>query len=448
MKKSILLSLIIILFISCSEKEVNIQSLVERNGLMYEVNNSAPFSGKVFQKFNNEQFKMIGHYEKGEKTGEWIHYYSNGQIKKKVHYKNNILNGKYETYTENGDPLIKTNYLNGNYDGNYLEYNNRNTLLRDINYKNGQYQGSYKEYNNNGTLITETNYNNDLIEGKYLNYYDNGNIHYSYSMHQGNYVDDYKEYNKDGTIRKHKYYDKDGKKTNKGKWTIYYDTKWNEVGNPSEFYRIIDFTNNSNNNTIKVKDYYNNGSVQMEGTYSSIEPDIKDGIFKWFSKDGIVTMKGNYINGVKEGVWETYYDRKNIEGSFIKERAHYKNGKLNGKYNYWLNPNYSYADYSNENLNIYPELLKYHPQTNDGYWKLYGQLNNGKLNGKWKVWIMNRSNNCWYKLNLYVEYIWDNGNPVNNYANNKTYNATGLVINRYYEYAENIAKTTKPLYCR
>jgi antitoxin component YwqK of YwqJK toxin-antitoxin module len=425
--KKIVFLFTILLIISCSEKEVKLKSLVERNGLAYAINDDEPYSGIAFDKFSNEQFRIKGKYKDGKKTGEWIEYYENGQVKKKENFENGNYNGVFEKYNNQGSPLLLTNYKKGNFDGNYKEFEDgdlslecnykegslngnykrysNGILLLDCNYKNGNYNGTYKTYNKNGVTTIETSYKDGSIDGKYIERFDNGNNKLEYSMNEGNYIDDYLYYNIDGTVKKHEFYKNDGTKINKGKWTIYYDEKWDEVSNPDEYYRIINFTNEGKESL--VKDFYNNGKVQMEGEYSSIDPDIENGVFKWYSKKGELTMKGHFVNGKRDGVWETYYKTDNYAGTKIKEIATFKDNILNGKYIKWKGG----IDFDNSNT-----FVSFSPQAN--HWKYEGFLKNGKLDGIFKVWIIYTTNttasfdykpSCRYRMDFYTTCKFNNG---------------------------------------
>ena len=139
------LLLILISITSCSEKGVLSSTLVERNGIMHEVNNDNPFSGKVFDKYENQQFKMIGQYSKGLKTGTWEYYKDNGQI------------------TE------KSDFYNGKLD-------DKNILLESKNYKQGKFDGIYEIFRNKRVVINKGLYKNGAKSGKWIEQYDKDNI--------------------------------------------------------------------------------------------------------------------------------------------------------------------------------------------------------------------------------------------------------------------------------
>ena len=105
--------------------------------------------------------------------------------------------------------------------------------------------------------------------------------------------------------------------------------------------RIIQFDNN--NSLYHVWDYYPNGQLQMEGSYSSFDKQIKEeslwcnyrtntkeGEFKVWYKDGQIKSKTIFLHGLRHGLYECWYSngqRESIEN--------YVNGQEQGKSTRW-----------------------------------------------------------------------------------------------------------------
>lgn len=73
--------------------------------------------------------------------------------------------------------------------------------------------------------------------------------------------------------------------------TIWYNNKWGKTQQVSarHYSRVIE---KLATDKYKVKDYYETGSLQMEGFFSSIDPDIKDGEFKyWYRRSKMYANK-------------------------------------------------------------------------------------------------------------------------------------------------------------
>ena len=107
------------------------------------------------------------------------------------------------------------------------------------------------------------------------------------------------------------------------------------------FRRIIHFDNVDS--LYHVRDYYPNGQIQMEGTYSSFDKSIKEeslwcnyktnskeGEFKVWFNNGQIESKTNYLNGLRHGLHEYWYSdgqRESIQN--------YINGQEHGKCTWW-----------------------------------------------------------------------------------------------------------------
>ncbi|SMC46991.1 energy transducer TonB [Pedobacter africanus] len=89
--------------------------------------------------------------------------------------------------------------------------------------------------------------------------------------------------------------------------TIWYNNKWEKTQHVSErhYSRVIEKLDINN---YRVKDYYETGSLQMEGFYSSLDPDIKNGEFKYWYRNGKKQMDVTYEDSKETQVCQ--YDEK------------------------------------------------------------------------------------------------------------------------------------------
>tara|TARA_B100001079_G_C15996971_1_gene334343 strand:- start:54 stop:524 length:471 start_codon:yes stop_codon:yes gene_type:complete len=139
--KKIFLTALIFSVVSCSVPEVPMDSLVERNGITYQVNSDKPYSGKAIIYFANGQVDLINTYKKGkiiqqeafqqngtplykevfDKNGTIIeeeYYHDNGQLRTTISCEGGIENDicpyeEYYEYYENGQLNFKGIYKNG-----------------------------------------------------------------------------------------------------------------------------------------------------------------------------------------------------------------------------------------------------------------------------------------------------------------------------------------------
>jgi len=90
------------------EKVIEGSKLQDRNGIMYEINQTKPFTGKAVSTYKNGQKKSEVTYEDGEREGVSTYWFKNGQKKKETNLEDNLSirwdkGGwkKYETYAKN-----------------------------------------------------------------------------------------------------------------------------------------------------------------------------------------------------------------------------------------------------------------------------------------------------------------------------------------------------------
>jgi len=90
-----LLTVTILLFASLlySQSKFDINNLIDRGGLMYAPNDDDPYTGKVFDFYDNGQRKFDGRYRKGLMHDKWTYYHENGQKFGEGTWKNGELDG-------------------------------------------------------------------------------------------------------------------------------------------------------------------------------------------------------------------------------------------------------------------------------------------------------------------------------------------------------------------
>jgi hypothetical protein len=86
--------------------------------------------------------------------------------------------------------------------------------------------------------------------------------------------------------------------------------------------RIIEFDEDSN--IYHVRDYFENGQIQMQGNYSKFDKTIKEnywcnyksntkqGLYQTWYKNGFLESRYNYIDGKKNGICEEFYSNGQI----------------------------------------------------------------------------------------------------------------------------------------
>lgn len=105
--------------------------------------------------------------------------------------------------------------------------------------------------------------------------------------------------------------------------TIYYDIKWKRtnVRENASYYRVVD--TDSVQKLYHVTDYYVTGEKKMAASFSSLDPEVKEGICTWYQKNGIKLQEVTFRKNVVNGNVVDYYDNGHIRS--IKR---YNAGKL------------------------------------------------------------------------------------------------------------------------
>ncbi len=99
----------------------------------------------------------------------------------------------------------------------------------------------------------------------------------------------------------------------------YFNFDWKETTPDSaQFFRLVEETKGG----VQVRDYYISGQLQMTGNYSLLSPEIQNGYFIWYFENGHKSAEGNYLHGIRDGVWTFWYPDglKKEEIRFLKNR--------------------------------------------------------------------------------------------------------------------------------
>ena len=166
MKKTLLiitLLLMITSFVVPQTSKMNINDLIDRGGLLYAPNDDKPYTGKVFDFYDNDQKKLDGGYRKGLKNGKWNWWNTNGSFDSAGNYRKGLFDGHWEFYHDHGQLKAKGDYRDGdgtNRDKNGIStdgrhgkwtfwYNNGLKAL-EITYKDGDIDGVWTSWNKKG----------------------------------------------------------------------------------------------------------------------------------------------------------------------------------------------------------------------------------------------------------------------------------------------------------
>mgnify|MGYP001299537663 CR=1 FL=1 len=113
MKHTLLIITALMLMLGCSSEPIDVDKLVERGGLLYEVNSDKPFSGEVVLYHANGQKETEGTLKDGELDGLWTGWYENGQKGLEGTHKNGERDGLWTGWYENGQKSGEATFKDG-----------------------------------------------------------------------------------------------------------------------------------------------------------------------------------------------------------------------------------------------------------------------------------------------------------------------------------------------
>ena len=110
-------------------------------------------------------------------------------------------------------------------------------------------------------------------------------------------------------------------------FTLNYDVSKNKT---IIYKRVIDY--NITNRLYHIKDYFENGQIQMDAFYSAFDKQIKEenqcnyrsntkeGLYKEWFDNGQIAYVGNYKGGLRNGICTSWYrsGQKEAEENWLK----------------------------------------------------------------------------------------------------------------------------------
>lgn len=157
----------------------------------------------------------------------------------------------------------------------------------------------------------------------------------------------------------------------------YYDWEW-KPSNPEDA-RFVSLTDKTDSGWVRRDFFLSTKKSQMKGLYKDSALKIKNGWFRYFYVNQVISSQGNFVNGKKNGLWISYHFN-----GIMKDSTFYNAG----------NPQTTMAWHSSGYMS---DSSVYH---NDGtaihkYWFDNGQLSHtgqsfaGKQDGKWQYFHKN-----------------------------------------------------------
>ncbi|MBI5477070.1 MAG: prolyl oligopeptidase family serine peptidase [Ignavibacteriales bacterium] len=130
--------------------------------------------------------------------------------------------------------------------------------------------------------------------------------------------------------------------------------------------RVIEFDKNSK--MYHVRDYFENGQIQMDAVYSSFDKNVKEesqcnyhsntkeGKYTEWYESGLIEFTGNYKNGLHNGLTTSWYKNGQKEAE-----ENWLNGQLHGRTKYWTEKGDLQFDLTfDHGINQNPKNVSYH----------------------------------------------------------------------------------------
>lgn len=130
-------------------------ALQDRNGIRYEVNQAAPFTGIVTGQYANQQRRIESHYHQGKLHGIQTVWYENGQKQSTTPYQNGQQHGVQTVWFRNGKTQATIPYQNGKRHGTHKEWDDHGKHRVETPYQNGELHGLARAWHANGKRARE-----------------------------------------------------------------------------------------------------------------------------------------------------------------------------------------------------------------------------------------------------------------------------------------------------
>jgi len=268
--------------------------------------------------FKNNKLSEVINYDKGYITGEKLSYYEDGvTLKSKTPYDNGLENGERLSYYRDGITVnVKTPFVKGKVNGAVVRYSEDGKKEYEKTMKDGLDDGPERTYKD-GEVMSEIVFKNGKAEGESFSIYNKGSndcykttAFYKSGQYDGNYKE---EYCNGSPKISGKYIS--GKKD--GLWEYYKQD--GSRRKPTEGYK--------DGELIKKITYYINGNIDTERNYKNGK---EDGVVKQYTQDGTLKSEKNYINGKQVGKQMQYYSSSISD--YIESSNYNESGKLDGEY--------------------------------------------------------------------------------------------------------------------
>jgi len=330
--------------------------------------------------FMVDRMKVNRRDKSGQKQGKWVSFWENGKIKTEGTFRDDKKNGYFKEYSEKGDLIHIQKYVDGTLQPEAeeiqklqveKEYYPDGKIRKTSLYRNGVREGMSREFSPEGIMTKAIEYHNGIRSGEGL------------VLEDGSRTGYWKEFYPDSTLKAEGNYE-NGIKT--GPWKYYH---------PNGKIEQTGVFNKQGTPEGNWKWYYENGQLKREESYYHGE---KDGLSEEFDETGSLIEKGEYQNGLEDGLWIQQI------GDFY-QRGSYRDGLRNG---YWIS--YQLIEGENGTDSLLISRGAFIDDLPDGKHSYY--WDNGKIRDE-GIYVMGKKEGNWsiynYDGSLFLVVTYENG---------------------------------------
>ena len=150
--------------------------LVRRGDVFYQQDSPEPYSGPVFDLWENGNKMLEGSYKNSIKDGRWTEWFENGQPEKQYSYRYGQKHGYWAEWHNNGLLAVEGNYADGKEDGAWSYWYRNGQKEKVVSYNNGWWDGKSQKWYLNGQLMEEITYKDQVQVGRWTYWFENGQI--------------------------------------------------------------------------------------------------------------------------------------------------------------------------------------------------------------------------------------------------------------------------------
>jgi antitoxin component YwqK of YwqJK toxin-antitoxin module len=265
--------------------------------------------GDFFEFSESGELLLSGNYVEGQKSGDWTVFRSDGNVKSEYSYENNLLVGTSTSYYANGQIAERIPFERGTISGVYESFFPDGSPKERVVFVAGQEQGEFKQFHADGKLAIAAIFSKGVLEGPWESYDAQGLLVTKGSFVKGERVGEWQErYAAIPEFFQLGFYENDAKT---GIWKV--------LGPDAFVHQEETFKNGM---LVSIGEFTTRQGLKLDaGSLAE-----GDGRRVMYDAEGNRIEKGRYANGLRTGIWYSYFPKTNL----VSYSGPYVNGKKRG----------------------------------------------------------------------------------------------------------------------